>query len=128
MISPEFTTIVIITFMIVFGVVMPILKGRKDKKGSRVSYRWSVVVVLLAVLLGCVMNFGHLSDDTRRATIISIMIIVGLFMLIRTLEKILENGWTLGVRKATIKKGDIEGKVEFETSKDISKEDQENGE
>jgi hypothetical protein len=107
MISPVAATIVILCFLVVFGVGLPVLNVKIPKF---VSYRWCVIVVILALLIGAVIDFEVLSDESRQIVLISGLVIAGLYVLLRTIEKVLANGWLHG---ATIeaKKGDISVKL-----------------
>ena len=107
MISPEIATIILIVFIILFGVVLPILNRRAPKY---VSYRWCVIVVLLALLIGAVIDFGALPDDARSAILIGGLVISGAYIVLRTIEKALANGWLRGAR-IEASKGDISVKV-----------------
>lgn len=107
MISPSFATCIVITFILVFGVVVPILNRRAPKY---ISYRWCVVVVLLALLIGAVVDFGELNDTARQAVIIGALIVAGVYVILRTLEKALANGW-LQHTQIEAKKGDISVKI-----------------
>lgn len=110
MISPTFATILIIAFVIVFGILLPAL----DKKAPKyISYRWCVVVVILALLIGAVVDFNALSDDARHIILTGGLIIVGVYVGLRTLEKILANGWHRGA-SVTASKGDIKVEIKAE--------------
>ena len=74
MIKPEIATIIIIVFIMLFGVILPILNRRAPKY---VSYRWCVVVVILALLIGSVIDFGALPDDARKSIIVGGLVLVG---------------------------------------------------
>lgn len=102
MISPDAATIIVVAFLIVFGLCLPILNRAAPKF---VSYRWCVVVVILAILIGVVIDFGGLSEDTRRDIIIGALIIAGGYVFLRTIEKALANGWLRGIR-LDVRKGD----------------------
>lgn len=107
MIPPFVATIVLISFIILFGVVVPIL----DKKIPKyISYRWCVVVVILALLIGAVIDFEILSDEARKIILIGGLVIGGGYIALRTLEKALANGWLHGA-KIEASKGDIKVKV-----------------
>ena len=95
MISPSFATIVIVSFLVVFGIVMPILNRKFPKF---ISYRWSVIVVVLALLLGSVLDFDALSENVRYALIVGSLVIAGGYILLRTVEKALANGWLRGAQ------------------------------
>ncbi len=103
MISPELATAIVIAFILLFGVVVPVLNRKAPKY---ISYRWCVVVVLLALLIGVIVDFGELGDAARQAVIVGALVVAGVYVILRTLEKALANGW---LRGATIeaKKGDI---------------------
>ena len=97
MIDPYVATAVICALIVVFGLVLPILN---HKLPEYVSYRWCVVVVVLAVLVGAVVDFAPLSDETRRTLIIGALIIVGAYVVLRTAEKALAKGWLRGATRA----------------------------
>lgn len=107
MISPELATAIVVAFILLFGIVVPILNRKAPKY---ISYRWCVVVVLLALLIGVIVDFGELGDAARQAVIVGALVVAGVYVILRTLEKALANGW---LRGATIeaKKGDISVKV-----------------
>lgn len=113
MIRPEFATIIIITFILLFGVGVPILNVKAKKF---ISYRWCVVVVVLALLIGAVVDFDVLSDETRRTVILGGLIIGGLYVVLRTAEKVLSKGWLKGTR-VKAKKGDAE--IELSSDKEV---------
>lgn len=103
MVSPTFATIVIISFLILFGIVMPILNKKFPKF---ISYRWSVVVVILALLIGALLDFDSLSEEVRHCLLVGGLIIVGSYVALRTIEKALANGWLRGA-EIEASKGDI---------------------
>lgn len=103
MISAHIATIIVLAFIIIFGVGVPILDKRVPKY---ISYRWCVVVVVLALLIGVVVDFGELPQDIRRAVVIGGLVIAGAYIVLRTVEKTLANGWLRGA-KIEAKKGDI---------------------
>ena len=103
MISPTFATWIIIGFLVIFGVVLPVLNKKFPKF---VSYRWCVIVVILAILIGSVIDFGDLSENVRYAIIVGSLVIAGGYILLRTLEKALANGWFRGA-EIEAEKGDI---------------------
>lgn len=102
MLSPETATIIIVAFLVVFGIIMPILNKKLPKF---ISYRWSVIVVILALLIGAVLDFDALSEQVRYGLIVGGLVIAGGYILLRTVEKALANGWLRGVR-LDVRKGD----------------------
>jgi cell division protein FtsW (lipid II flippase) len=118
MISPVIATIIMVSFILVFGVGVPIL----DRKAPKyISYRWCVIVVALALLIGAVIDFEVLSDDARKIVLVGGLVIAGVYVVLRTIEKVLANGWLKGASiEAT--KGDISVKLSSD-SKDGEKKD-----
>lgn len=102
MVDPSVATVIVIGFLGVFGLILPILNHVAPKY---VSYRWCVVVAVLAMGLGVVVNFSGLSGETRHIVILGALIIAGGYVFLRTIEKALANGWLRGVR-VEAKKGD----------------------
>lgn len=113
MISPSFATVVILAFLVIFGILMPVLNRKFPKF---ISYRWSVIVVVLALLLGSVLDFDALSDDVRYALIVGSLVIAGGYILLRTAEKALANGWLRGVR-IDVRKGDASASLSSDAEK-----------
>ena len=107
MINPTWATAIILTFILLFGVIVPIINRKAPKY---ISYRWCVVVVALALLIGVVVDFGELSGDVRMAVVVGGLIIAGVYVVLRTIEKALANGWLRGA-SIEAKKGDISVKV-----------------
>ena len=93
MISPTFATIIIISFILLFGVGIPVLNVKAEKF---ISYRWCVVVVVLAMLIGAVVDFETLSDEVRHTVILGGIIVAGVYIALRTVEKVLSKGWLKG--------------------------------
>lgn len=107
MIVPEYATIIIIAFILIFGVGVPILNRKAPKY---ISYRWCVIVVVLALPIGVIIDFEVLSDDARKVVLIGGLVVSGLYVLLRTIEKALANGW-LQHTQIEAKKGDISVKI-----------------
>lgn len=110
MISPIWATIIIIAFILIFGVGVPILNRKAPKY---ISYRWCVIVVVLACLIGVIVDFEVLSDEARKVVLVGGLVIAGVYVLLRTIEKVLANGWLRGAT-IEVKKGDIEAKMTAE--------------
>jgi phosphatidylserine synthase len=108
-------TIIVLSFILLFGVGVPILNIRFSKF---VSYRWTVVVVVLALFIGALVNFSGLSDETRQIVIFGALIIAGGYIALRTIEKALANGW-IGTQRieAKFEKGDMKAGVEIDPGK-----------
>ena len=107
MIDPAVATAIIIGFLVVFGLCLPVLNKLAPEY---VSYRWCVVVVVLALLIGVIVDFAELSDEIREDMILGALIIAGGYVALRTIEKALANGWLRGVR-LDVRKGDASATV-----------------
>jgi len=107
MIMPEHATLIIVLFILIFGVAVPILNRRAPKY---ISFRWCVIVVLLALLIGVVVDFGELPQEIKMAVVVGGLVICGVYVVLRTIEKALANGWLRGA-SIEAKKGDISVKV-----------------
>lgn len=100
-------TFIIMSFIVVFGLLVPVLNIKFPKF---ISYRWCVVVVALALLIGAVVDFKTLSDESRRVVLIGGLVIVGVYVALRTVEKVLSNGWLKGA-SIEASKGDLKVSV-----------------
>ena len=65
-------------------------------------------------MVGVIIDFDHLADSTRDIVLKGGLILVGLYLVLRTCEKVLYNGWLKGINlKGSVSKGDITAKVEI---------------
>lgn len=118
MIEPSFATLIMLAIGLLLLFVIPILDGSK-RFGKYISLRYTLVVITTIMALGCILDFSHLADTARNITLIGGLSLIGLFVIVRSLEKC-----KLGPRKfhITAKKGDIELNAEIEHNKE-SKDD-----
>ena len=122
MTDPILATIILCVLVTILIILVPILDAIPALTRF-VSFRWVCVSIVLVLMVGVIIDFKELSDSTRDLTITGGMIIVGGFLLLKTLEKILYNGWLKGVNlKGSIEKGDLKGNVEI--SSDSKKQDE----
>ena len=113
MISPILATVIILLVSVLLMVIIPMLDASK-KFGKYISLRYTLVVVALVMALGCVLNFSHLMESSRNIVLTGGLVLVGLFITMRSLEKI-----KIGARhiEVSAKKGDIEVSAELECDK-----------
>lgn len=109
--------IIMLAFMILFGVALPIMDKSK-MFGKFVSLRFAVLVVFLSMAVGVVLDFSHLEDEIRLVIIAGTLVIGGLFILIRTWEKAVSKGWTIGIKKIEASKGDAKVTVDVDDKHD----------
>lgn len=106
-------TLILLSFIAAFGILVPVLNIKFPKF---ISYRWCVVVVSLALLIGAVVDFRDLSDEARRVILVGGLVIVGAYVVLRTIEKALANGWLKGAR-IEARKGDLRVSLKSEDDK-----------
>lgn len=124
-------TYVLLILAILLAVVLPLLNA-VTKLTDFISYRWLCVTIILLLMVGVVIDFKTLADGTRDIVLTGGMIIVGAYLLFRTIEKVLYNGWLKGVNlKTEIKKGETVIKADLssgntpEPKKETNKQEQE---
>jgi hypothetical protein len=76
-------------------------------------------------MVGVIINFEHLADSTRDIVIRGGLVIVGIYLVLRTLEKILHAGWLKGLNlKGSIEKNGFKATAEVNQAPNVeNKED-----
>ena len=98
---------------LILALIIPLLNAI-PKLSSFISLRWSCVSVILLIMVGVVIDFEPLADTTRDIALKGGLIIVAAFIILRTIEKVLANGWLKGMNiKGTVTKGDIVATVDI---------------
>lgn len=110
MIEPSFATLIILTMGVLLMFVIPFLDQSK-RFGKYISLRYTLVVITTLMALGCVLDFSHLTESSRNVTITGGLVLVGIFVAVRSLEKLRLGSRTVHI---TAKKGDIELGAEIE--------------
>ena len=102
MITPTAATIIMCVLGLFLMFIIPFLDSSK-RFGKYISLRYTLVVVTTMMALGCVLDFSHLTESSRNITITGGLILIGVFVAVRSLEKL-----KLGSRTFEIKvsKGD----------------------
>lgn len=120
MISANLALWILVGFVVVFAIAIPLLDS-VEKFSKFISLRWTCVSVILLIMVGVIINFNHLSDNTRDIVIRGGLIVVGVFLVLRTVEKVLSKGWLRGINvKGTIQKGDLKATAEIKKSEESS--------
>lgn len=113
MATPNLALLILSGLAIVLAIVIPLLNAI-PKLSSLISMRWTCVAVVLLIMVGVVVDFEPLSDSTRDIALTGGFVIVGAYLLFRTVEKILASGWLKGMNiKGTVAKGDVTATVEL---------------
>lgn len=116
MITPSLALWILTGMTVLLVVVIPLLDSTA-KLSSIISFRWTCVAVLLILMVAVVLDFDHLSDNTRDIILQGGLIIVGSFLLMRTVEKIIMKGFLKNtVFHGTIQKGDIKASVDLKNN------------
>lgn len=110
MIDSYVATKVIIGFLIIFGIVIPIL-DRIPKVRDFISFRWLIVIVYSALCLGVIVDFGHLDTSVRFAVVVGGVVLSAIFLLVRSIEKAAYNKWSIPKLDASVKKGDVSAEL-----------------
>ena len=104
MVSANIALIIMIVVIFLLALILPLLDSIKGFKDS-ISTRWSIVVVYLALGIGCVIDFEKISDDTRHFVLLGCFVVSILYIVFISLEKWFSNKW-IGKFGVTLKKGD----------------------
>lgn len=110
MIDSYTATGVLAGFLLVFGIIIPIL-DRIPHVRSFISFRWILVVVYSAMALGVIIDFGHLDTSIRFITILGGIILSAILIIVRSFEKALYNNWHIPHTRARVSKGDVEASL-----------------
>ena len=102
MLTPFASTIILIAASILLLIVIPLLDGSR-MFGRFISLRYTLVSLSLIMALGCILDFSHLSESSRNIVLMGGVILVGLFVVVRSLEKLKIGGKTISV---SAQKGD----------------------
>ena len=124
MIEPSIATILVCVFALFLLIIIPILDGSK-RFGRFISLRYTITAVMISLMLGCVLDFSHLVESSRNIVLYGTIIISGIFIIVRTLDKIKLGGKYIEI---SAEKGDAKITTTITGEKSpISKENKDNG-
>lgn len=86
MLEPNLATMILLGVCILLLVVIPMLDG-STRFAKYISLRYTLVSVTLIMALGCILDFSHLADQSRNIVLLGGIILVGIFVIVRSLEK-----------------------------------------
>ena len=113
MITPVSATIIMCVLGLFLMFIIPLLDGSK-KFGRFISLRYTLIVITTLMALGCVLDFSHLTESSRNITIMGGLILVGIFVLVRSLEKIKLGSRTFELK---VQKGDTSAEAKISSEK-----------
>lgn len=104
MLTPTVATIILVAVTLLLLVVIPMLDGSK-RFHKFISLRYTLTAIVLIMAMGCILDFSHLAESSRNIVLMGGIILVGLFVAVRSLEKFKLGGKVI---ELSAKKGDIE--------------------
>lgn len=120
MIDSYTATYVLAGFLIIFGIILPIL-DRIPKVKDFISFRWTIVVVYSAMCIGVIIDFNHLDTSVRFAVVIGGIVLSAIFLLVRSLEKAMINRWKFPRMRGKVQKGNIQAELSVNPKLDESR-------
>lgn len=130
MLTSSLAVWILLGLAVVLAIIIPILNS-VERFSNFISLRWSCVAIILLIMVGVVIDFEHLADNTRDIVLRGGLIVIALYLVLRTGEKVLYNGWLKGINlKGSIQKGDLKASAEVkqvETKSDKDKTDKPKG-
>ena len=104
MVTPNVAIIIAGALILIFALALPMLDSIK-RFSDTISTRWSIVVIFLALGVGCVIDFKEFSDQNRHLVLLGCLLMSVLYVVFISLEKWLSKGW-IGRAGITLKKGE----------------------
>jgi len=119
MLTPIVAAIILLVVSMVLLIIVPMLDG-SERFHKYISLRYTLVALSLIMALGCVLDFSHLSESSRNIVLMGGMILVGLFVVVRSLEKLKLGSKVINV---SAQKGDIKVSANIHNKNIESEED-----
>lgn len=86
MLTPTVAALILVAVTLLLLILIPVLDG-SEKFHQYISLRYTLVAVSLIMALGCVLDFSHLNESSRNIVLAGGLVLVGLFVVVRSLEK-----------------------------------------
>lgn len=87
-----------------------------DRFAKFISLRYILVAMSLIMALGCVLDFSHLAESSRNIILTGALILVGIFVMLRSIEKVKLGGKKVEI---TIEKGDMKASTTIQGEKKL---------
>lgn len=125
MLTPTVAALILVAVTLLLLILIPVLDG-SEKFHQYISLRYTLVAVSLIMALGCVLDFSHLNESSRNIVLTCGLVLVGLFVVVRSLEKMKLGNKVINL---SAEKGDIKVTANLQ-NKTVEKEntDEENPE
>ena len=120
MLTPTIASVALLCVCVLLLVVVPAMDGSKIFS-KYISLRYVLVAMSLIMALGCILDFSHLAESSRNIVLTGSVVLVGIFVAVRSLEKV-----KLGRKKIelTAEKGSLKAGVTISGEPDSIKENQ----
>ena len=120
MLTPTIASVALLCVCVLLLVVVPAMDGSK-RFSKYISLRYVLVAMSLIMALGCILDFSHLAESSRNIVLTGSVVLVGIFVAVRSLEKV-----KLGRKKIelTAEKGSLKAGVIISGEPDSIKENQ----
>lgn len=107
MLTPAIASIALLCVCVLLLIVVPIMDG-SERFSKFISLRYILVAMSLIMALGCVLDFSHLAESSRNIVLTGSVVLVSIFVIVRSLEKV-----KLGGKKIELsaEKGDMKAEV-----------------
>ena len=122
MLTPTIASVSLLCVCVLLLVVVPAMDGSK-RFSKYISLRYVLVAMSLIMALGCILDFSHLAESSRNIVLTGSVVLVGIFVAVRSLEKV-----KLGRKKIelTAEKGSLKAGVTISGEPESIKENQPN--
>lgn len=107
MLTPTIASIALLCVCVLLLIVVPVMDGSK-RFSKFISLRYILVAMSLIMALGCVLDFSHLAESSRNIVLTGAVILVSIFVIVRSLEKVKLGGKKI---ELTAEKGDMKAEV-----------------
>ena len=118
MLEPFSATAILISFLVIWAIIIPIF-GAIPKVKNVISYRYLILTVFLACMIGVVINYHDLDSSIKLGVVVGTTILCGVYIIIRSFEKWLANGWRFNKDiEASVQKGEIKAEIKLKDTGD----------
>lgn len=123
MLTPTIAALIIVAVTLLLLILIPLLDGSK-RFHQYISLRYTLVALSLIMALGCILDFSHLTESSRNIVLAGGLILVGLFVIVRSLEKLKLGNKVIDL---SAEKGDIKVTAKLQNKESENADEESNG-
>ena len=123
MLTPTIAALIIVAATLLLLILIPLLDGSK-RFHQYISLRYTLVALSLIMALGCILDFSHLTESSRNIVLAGGLILVGLFVIVRSLEKLKLGNKVIDL---SAEKGDIKVTAKLQNKESENADEESNG-